>query len=80
MHKVTHMWHPFTHVLKIYGPMIHVRPMGQLDERKQGAALSNVRDSWKGGMGMNPLGATVESLIMTASKRTTEMRREDEAR
>lgn len=74
------MWHPFTHVLKIYGHMIQVRLMGQSDERKQGAPLSIVRDSWKGGMSMNPLGATVESLIMTASKRTAEMRREDEAR
>lgn len=71
---------PSTHVLKIYGHMIQVRPICQLDERKQGAPLCIAMDNWKGRMSMNPLGATVKSLIMEAFKRATEMRREDEAR
>lgn len=64
---------------KICGHMIQVRPMCPVAERKQGAPLSIATDIWKGGMSRNPLGATVESLVMEAFKRTTEMRREDEA-
>lgn len=61
--------------------MIQVRPIFQLDERKQEVPLSTGTGSCKGGVNMSLPGTTVESLTMEASKRTTEIRRkEDEPR